>query len=135
MSNAKPNKDGFIGVVRDAQEQDEQDAEIIVTTIARHVRIFWAVSAGIVGRPIRRAPGFGLHGFLTSIVPKSFSERVLDPLLADSIELYFEKLDSGDRWGAWRVRWAMRGWLLWSVFGGALAAVFAALRGKRQPSE
>ncbi|MES2938371.1 MAG: hypothetical protein V4864_11855 [Pseudomonadota bacterium] len=81
------------------------------------------------------APGFKLHGFLTSICPKEFSERVLDALLADSIELYFEKLDAGDHWGAQRVRWSMRGWMLWAVFGGAITGAFSMFRREKKSSD
>jgi hypothetical protein len=81
------------------------------------------------------APGFGLLRFLGSVVPRSFRERELDALHADAIELYFEKLDARDKWGAWRVKWSMRFWMLWSVFGGALGAAVSMLIGKQQPSK
>lgn len=81
------------------------------------------------------APGFKLHSFLTSICPKAFSERELDALHADAIELYYEKLQAGDKWGAIRVRWSMRGWMLWTVFGGFISGLFAMVRGKHKSSE
>ena len=81
------------------------------------------------------APGFKLHSFLTSICPKAFSERELNALHADAIELYYEKLQAGDKWGAMRVRWSMRGWMLWTVFGGFISGLFAMVRGKHKSSE
>lgn len=81
------------------------------------------------------APGFKLHSFLTSICPKAFSERELDALHADAIELYYEKLQAGDKWGAMRVRWSMRGWMLWTVFGGLISGLFAMVHGKHKSSE
>lgn len=81
------------------------------------------------------APGFKLHNFLTSICPKAFSERELDALHADSIELYFEKLNAGDEWGAMRVRCCMHAWMIWAVFGGAVSGIFAMIRGKYKSSE
>jgi len=85
-------------------------------------------------KKIEIAPAYGLYRFLGSICPKALRERELDALLADSLQLYFEKLEEGDEWGAWRVKWSMRGWLLWAVFGGAATALTAMLLGKRKPS-
>lgn len=81
------------------------------------------------------APGFKLHNFLTSICPKSFSERELDALHADSVELYCERLRAGDIWGAKRVAISMRFWLLWTVLGGVVTGVFSMIRGKQKSSE
>lgn len=81
------------------------------------------------------APGYGLYDFLSSICPPHFRERELDALHADAIQLYLEKLQAGDNWGAWRVKWAMRGWLLWTVFGGAAGALLSVITGKSKPSK
>ena len=81
------------------------------------------------------APGFKLHNFLTSICPKAFSERELDALHADSVELYCEKLRAGDIWGAKRVAILMRFWMLWTVLGGVVTGVFSMIRGKQKSSE
>jgi hypothetical protein len=70
------------------------------------------------------APGFKLHGFLTSLCPKSFNENVLDEYLAAGTMLYQERLSMGDKRGAQRVRWAMRVWLLRAVFGGFITGAF-----------
>lgn len=86
-------------------------------------------------RKIEIAPGYRLLRVLGSICPPSFRERELDALHADAIELYVEKLDAGDKWGAWRVKWSMRGWMLWTVFGGAAGAVFSMVMGKHKPSK
>lgn len=84
---------------------------------------------------IEIAPGFGLLRFLGSIVPRSFRERELEALHADAIELYFEKLEAGEKWAALRVKWSMRAWMLWTVFGGAAGAVFSMLVGKHKSSK
>lgn len=81
------------------------------------------------------APGFKMLNFLSSICPKAFRERELDALHADSIELYFEKLRAGDKWGAKRVAIAMRFWMLWTVVGGVVTGVFSMIRGKQKSSE
>lgn len=64
------------------------------------------------------APGFQLHGWLSSICPRSFKENVLDECLAEGTRMYQEMLVAGDLKGAKRVRWAMRFWMLRAVFGG-----------------
>ena len=57
------------------------------------------------------APGFKLHGWLSSLCPRSFKENVLDECLATGTLMYQEKLAEGDEKGARRVRWAMRFWM------------------------
>lgn len=84
---------------------------------------------------IEIAPGYSLHRLLGSICPPAFRERELDALHADAVALYLEKLVEGDKWGALRVKWAMRGWLLWTVFGGAVNAVVSLIMGKHKPSK
>jgi hypothetical protein len=63
-------------------------------------------------------PGFKLHGWLSSVCPRSFKENVLDECLAEGTRMYQEMLAAGDFKGAKRVRWAMRFWMLRAVFGG-----------------
>ncbi|WP_156955422.1 hypothetical protein [Polaromonas glacialis] len=81
------------------------------------------------------APGYRLHNFLSSICSKAFSERELDALHADSIELYYEKLKAGDEPGAVRVRYSMHVWMIWAVIGGAITGIFSMVRGKQKSSE
>jgi len=100
----------------------------------RFARISKALAQSQI-KKIETAPGYGLHRFLASICPKTFRERELDALHADAIALYLERLDEDDKWGAWRVKWSMRGWMLWTVFGGALTAVMAMVLGKRKSSK
>ncbi|MCK4135732.1 hypothetical protein [Ralstonia pseudosolanacearum] len=84
---------------------------------------------------IEIAPGFRLHRLLGHICPPAFRERELDALHADALALYLEKLAAGDKWGALSVKWAMRGWLLWTVFGGAVSAFVSILTGKQKSSK
>lgn len=84
---------------------------------------------------LETAPGYRLHRFLGSVCPPAFRKRELDALHADAIELYLEKLNAGDKWGAWRVKWSMRGWMLWTVLGGAAGAVISMVMGKHRASK
>lgn len=73
------------------------------------------------------APGFKLHGWLSSLCPRRFKENVLDECLATGTLMYQEKLAEGDEKGARRVRWAMRFWMLRAAFGGFVTGAFMLL--------
>lgn len=65
---------------------------------------------------LENAPGFRLKRFLTVILGEPFVEKVIDPLHAESLHLYCERLDRGEEFSAWLVKWRLRGWMLWSAF-------------------
>lgn len=84
---------------------------------------------------IEIAPGYRLHGFLSTLFPKSFTEKFLDELLGDGEVLYQERLAARDYAGAARVKWAMRFWMLKACFGGTITAVIALFTGGHRRSE
>lgn len=81
------------------------------------------------------APGFKLHGWLSSVCPPSFKENVLDECLAEGTRMYQDMLAAKDFKGAKRVRWAMRFWMLRAVFGGFVTGAFLLWARWRKSSE
>lgn len=81
------------------------------------------------------APGFKLHGWLSSVCPRTFRENVLDECLAEGTRLHQEKLAAGDLKGARRVRWAMRWWMVRAVAGGFITGAFLLVGALRKSSD
>lgn len=81
------------------------------------------------------APGFKLHGWLSSLCPPTFKENVLDECLAEGTRLHQERLAAGDLKGARRVRWAMRWWMVRAVGGGFITGAFLLVGALRKSSD
>ncbi|RRH80807.1 hypothetical protein EH244_29905 [Variovorax beijingensis] len=81
-----------------------------------------------VSPKIEVVPGYGFGRLLGSFLPRKFREQVVEALLAEAMQDYYEACEAGDEARIKRLRYMVPVWLFCSVFAGAISTIFGALK-------
>jgi hypothetical protein len=84
-----------------------------------------------VAPKIEVVPGYGFGRLLGSFLPKKLREHVLEPLLADAMQDYYDACEARDETRVKRIRYMVYIWMLGAVFRGTFFTILGVLKASK----